>query len=100
GVDLDFGLDDAAALDGLDTLALDPNELRADTLMDKTVKMPRDADLDYQDALIETDTKLNLAKAYIELGDTEGARAILNEVVVGGSDAQQDEAHKLLAQLS
>ncbi len=102
GIDLDFGLDDIGEIGGLDTLALDPEELRraADAMIDKTVALPRDAGGEYQNSLDETDTKLNLAKAYIELGDGEGARAILNDVEADGSPAQQAEARNLLSQLT
>lgn len=48
---------------------------------------------------LETATKLDLAKAYMEMGDKEGAREILQEVLQEGSDEQQGEAGKLLAQL-
>jgi len=48
----------------------------------------------------EADSKLNLAKAYIELGESEAARAILVEVTQEGSVSQQDEAGRLLAQIS
>lgn len=48
----------------------------------------------------EAATKLDLAKAYIEMGDQEGAREILQEVIVEGSDEQQDDAKKLLAELA
>ncbi len=48
----------------------------------------------------EADSKLNLAKAYIELGENEAARAILLEVKQDGSVNQQDEAGRLLAQIS
>jgi pilus assembly protein FimV len=44
-------------------------------------------------------TKLELAKAYIEIGDSDGAKEILNEVAREGSAAQQDEAKKILAGL-
>jgi pilus assembly protein FimV len=44
-------------------------------------------------------TKLELAKAYLEIGDKDGAREILNEVAKEGSSAQQDEAKKLIASL-
>lgn len=47
----------------------------------------------------ETDTKLNLAKAYIELGETEAARSILGEVVSDGEPSQQAEARRLLSQI-
>ena len=44
-------------------------------------------------------TKLELAKAYLEIGDKDGAREILQEVAKEGSSAQQDEAKKLIASL-
>jgi pilus assembly protein FimV len=44
-------------------------------------------------------TKLELAKAYLEIGDKDGAREILQEVVKEGSAAQRDEAQKLIASL-
>lgn len=47
----------------------------------------------------DTDIKLNLAKAYIELGDVEGARVILGEVTEVGSADQREEAEGLLRQL-
>ena len=53
-----------------------------------------------QDTSSESDVKLNLAKAYIELGDAEGARAILQEVSREGTSAERDEAAQLLAQIA
>ena len=44
-----------------------------------------------------TATKLELAKAYIEIGDAEGAREILHEVTREGSAAQREAASKILA---
>ncbi len=44
-------------------------------------------------------TKLELAKAYIEIGDNDGAKEILNEVAREGSAAQQEEAKQILAGL-
>ena len=41
-------------------------------------------------------TKLDLAKAYMEMGDNEGARGILEEVVEEGNDGQKHEAQKLI----
>lgn len=48
----------------------------------------------------EASTKLDLARAYLEMGDKEGAREILQEVVAEGGPDQQSEANKLLATLS
>ena len=44
-------------------------------------------------------TKLDLAKAYQEMGDVEGAREILQEVLHEGDDQQKSEAQALLAKL-
>src|SRR5438067_1480003 len=45
-------------------------------------------------------TKLDLAKAYQEMGDVEGAREILQEVLHEGDDQQKTEAKTLLAKLN
>jgi pilus assembly protein FimV len=71
-------------------------------LLDVTAADDLDADDDF-DFLSGTDesaTKLDLARAYIDMGDTEGARDILDEVVAEGSDAQQQEARDLIARLA
>jgi len=44
-------------------------------------------------------TKLDLAKAYLDMGDPEGARSMLEEVLAEGSDSQQAEARKLIAEI-
>lgn len=44
-------------------------------------------------------TKLDLAKAYIEMGDSESARDLLEEVSKEGSSAQREEAQKMLEDL-
>jgi pilus assembly protein FimV len=46
----------------------------------------------------EVNTKLDLAKAYLEMGDREGAREILQEVLNEGDGAQKAEAGKLIAE--
>ncbi len=47
----------------------------------------------------EVSTKLDLARAYIDMGDVEGARDILQEVLKEGATGQQEEARKLIAEL-
>ena len=47
----------------------------------------------------EVGTKLDLARAYMDMGDPEGARSILEEVMHEGSDAQRQEAGRLLESL-
>jgi pilus assembly protein FimV len=47
----------------------------------------------------EVGTKLDLARAYIDMGDPEGARSILDEVLKEGSAVQKQEAERLVASL-
>lgn len=58
-----------------------------------------DDDFDFLSGTDETATKLDLARAYIDMGDTEGARDILDEVVAEGNDAQQQEAREMISKL-
>ena len=44
----------------------------------------------------EIATKLDLARAYMDMGDHEGASSILEEVLADGSDEQKQEAQTLL----
>jgi pilus assembly protein FimV len=78
----------AIALDKLD-LGFDPDRA---TFEDPT---PSVLDGQWHDAA----TKLDLAKAYQEMGDVEGAREILQEVLHEGDDQQKSEAQALLAKL-
>ena len=48
----------------------------------------------------EVGTKLDLAKAYVDMGDSDGARSILDEVMEEGDDDQKTQAEELLSQLS
>lgn len=45
-------------------------------------------------------TKLDLAKAYQEMGDAEGARELLDEVIAEGNAAQKAAAQEIIAQLA
>jgi FimV-like protein len=47
----------------------------------------------------EIDTKLELAQAYGDMGDTEGALELLREVAMEGNAAQKAEAKALIAKL-
>ncbi|WP_339733404.1 FimV/HubP family polar landmark protein [uncultured Pseudomonas sp.] len=61
--------------------------------------MDNDDDFDFLSGTDETATKLDLARAYIDMGDTEGARDILDEVITEGNEGQQSEARELIAKL-
>ncbi len=47
----------------------------------------------------EIGTKLDLAKAYVDMGDGDGARSILDEVLEEGDDTQKQQAKDLLEQI-
>ncbi|MDD3516740.1 MAG: hypothetical protein PHQ14_00200 [Chromatiales bacterium] len=86
--DLDFDLDSLAGTaddDALEGLSLDFENDRGDE------GMPLSGD--------EVATKLDLAKAYIDMEDAESARATLDEVMQEGNEAQRREAEELLGQL-
>jgi len=50
--------------------------------------------------MTEVGTKLDLARAYIDMGDPEGARSILEEVLDEGDTGQRQEAETLIEVLS
>ncbi len=112
--------DDAAtalvkAVDIEDTMAAD--ETSSDTVEQPQLERSDDGDTaeqpeflvdDEQDidaesqgdaTMTEVGTKLDLARAYIDMGDPDGARSILNEVLDEGGDSQQQEARQLLEEL-
>ena len=61
--------------------------------------MDDDLDLSDLDDIDEVSTKLDLAKAYLDMGDADGTRSILDEVMTEGNDDQKKEADDLLRQL-
>ena len=56
-------------------------------------------DLSDLDDVDEVSTKLDLARAYLDMGDADGTRSILDEVLTEGNDEQKQEAQELLSQL-
>src|SRR5690606_14543911 len=58
-----------------------------------------DAELDFLADADEAATKLDLARAYIDMGDTDGARDILAEVAHEGNEEQRQEAVDLLSRI-
>ena len=106
--------DDAAASDELEDLSLELDDAPAapepaTPVPDDTVAggpgedddmLGDDDDFDFLGETDENATKLALARAYIDMGDAEGARDILNEVLSEGSEEQQGEARELLSRVS
>ncbi len=88
--DSDFTFDD-----------LPPLEAPPEDFVEATPMVPEPAPLedDYFPGEDAIGTKLDLAKAYMDMGDPDGARSMLEEVVAEGSDTQKAEAHRLIAEL-
>ena len=59
-----------------------------------------DDELDFLSGADEVATKLDLAQAYIDMGDNDGARDILNEVMSEGDAGQKSEAKEMLSRLA
>lgn len=78
-------------------------EMDEDTAPEIGMDMNLDAgdamDLDMADAGDEVGTKLDLARAYIDMGDPDGARSILDEVMTEGNPGQKQEAQQLMSQI-
>ncbi|QLF91867.1 FimV family protein [Pseudomonas sp. ABC1] len=91
-------LDPSSLSASLGEVDADLQELIADTAK------PASDDLSEEfDFLADTDeitTKLDLARAYIDMGDADGARDILEEVIGEGNPTQQQEARDMLGGLS
>ena len=90
GIDLD--LPPVESHDANDTALPDLGEL--DRLDDSG-----DGIDDLSTADMEMETKLDLAIAYQEIGDKEGARELLDEVIKGGNTAQVGKANEMRAKL-
>jgi pilus assembly protein FimV len=58
-----------------------------------------DDDMDFLSDTDEAATKLDLARAYFEMGDHDGAKEILDEVVKEGTQEQVEDAKALLGKL-
>ncbi len=89
-LDLDLGTEEKAAEADADdwqsTQRIDPSMLD-DTQIQKDLEPV---------TMSEVGTKLDLARAYMDMGDPDGARSILNEVLQEGSEGQRKEAQRLL----
>ena len=99
-LDMDLGDDKAdepeaeAAVDEVADVATDiATDISVDDADDD------DFDLSSLDDVDEINTKLDLARAYLDMGDHEGTRGILEEVIADGNDEQKQEANELMAKL-
>jgi pilus assembly protein FimV len=103
GTDLD-DTDNVSTIDD-DVVNLEDTQLG---LRDAPVESADDGDddhtlvlgLDASGEVDEMQTKLDLAQAYVDMGDSEGARNLLGEVMADGGDEQQQQAREMLTKLS
>ena len=99
GLDFDLNLDlDKGAKPAAEPAKVDLGAISLDLgtpAEDATVMAKGGADPKWQ----EVATKLDLAKAYEEMGDTDGARELLREVMKDGDAAQRGTAEQLLVKL-
>jgi pilus assembly protein FimV len=105
GLDLDVGhqasssAGDTARLSGLD-LDVGRQAESGDTTSTRRLDKSDMVLPDLEPAtLSEVGTKLDLARAYMDMGDPEGARNILEEVLSEGSVSQKQEARRLIDSL-
>ena len=83
--------------DTSDTSSLDMDI--GDQSMELNLDATDAADMSLNTDMDEVSTKLDLARAYIDMGDSEGARSILDEVLAEGNDTQKQEAEQLVSQI-
>jgi pilus assembly protein FimV len=93
GIDFDFNLDLPAPQAEAPSPPLDLSAISLDLGAPGEAAPPGDAHWQ------EVATKLALAKAYQEMGDKDGARELLNEVLKEGDTAQQQQAQTMLTAL-
>jgi pilus assembly protein FimV len=99
GLDFDLNLDvggDQAAMPDQTAPAMDLSSISLDL---GSAGDPGAATSSNDPKWQEVATKLDLAKAYEEMGDKDGARELLSEVMKDGDDAQKGQAQQILTKL-
>jgi pilus assembly protein FimV len=99
-VDGDLSLDAPVDEDlSLDADAPADSEVAQSPEADASAAELEEDELDFYVGSDEVATKLDLARAYVDMGDLDGARDILEEVVLEGNPDQKTEANELLNSL-
>lgn len=83
----------------LESPSLEPHFTAEDAAAQPELEPIDDLDFDFFSGADEVATKLDLARAYIDMGDHQGARDILDEVVKDGDERQREEAEDMLSRL-
>ncbi|MBX3689029.1 FimV/HubP family polar landmark protein [Dokdonella sp.] len=91
-----FGFDAIPPLEDIPVASHPEPEQPAMAHVSEPAPVPADDFFSNEDAV---GTKLDLAKAYMDMGDPDGARSMLEEVLAEGNDAQRGEAQRLIADL-
>ena len=115
GTDVDLDLDDLTAALQVSEIGDTIEQPRDDatveqprpTMPEQTAELPTmslapedlSGDLHEARTMTEVGTKLDLARAYVDMGDPAGARSILEEVLDEGDDGQKQQAQQLLDSL-
>ena len=113
--DVDLDLDDLTAALQVSEMGDTIEQTRDDatveqprpTMPEETAELPTmslapedlSSDLHEARTMTEVGTKLDLARAYVDMGDPAGARSILEEVLDEGDDGQKQQARQLLDSL-
>ena len=79
------GFDESDETSEVPTMSLSPDDMSEDLHEART--------------MTEVGTKLDLARAYVDMGDPGGARSILEEVLDEGDESQRQQAQQLLESL-
>lgn len=87
---------DKLASGGDETLDLDVGSIFDDEELTEALPPEKLGDAS---TMTEVGTKLDLARAYIDMGDPAGARGILEEVLAEGDEAHKQQAQQLLDSL-
>ena len=97
---------DEIELPGLASDEVDLQDTKLESTDDEGLELSLDSfdfdsddDLDLEVGEDESNTQLELAQAYVDMGDESGAKDILAEVLSNGSDEQKQQANELLAKL-
>ena len=89
GIELEISLDD-------DEDISNENNQEGDSHADFVEQVAQSEDLTTEDVIA---TKLDLAKAYVEVSDNDNAKTILDEVLAEGDEEQRKQAQTLLDQI-
>ena len=96
---LDLELDDKATADDVELPSISEFDADSFDLQDDQTGAADDADISMLSHDDEAGTKLDLARAYIDMGDGDAAKDLLEEVLGEGSDAQIADAKELISRL-